>query len=140
MKYSLRSLFVVVTLVAVVLGGRIEYLRRWAVFHDERAEQEEKNYDRDFANEHRRVAKLYREASLRPWSDVEETVRLPDWLPDSHPSRAVPMKSSVRDLLWLTLVVALAMAWWLDRRSLVGLIRARDAQRNMVLESSLGPP
>jgi hypothetical protein len=140
MKYSLRSLFVVVTLVAVVLGGRIEYLRRWAVFHEERAQQEDKNYDRDFANEHRRIAKLYREALLRPWTDVEETVRLPVWVPDSHPSRAVPTKSSVRDLLWLTLVVALAVAWWLDRRSLVALIRTRDAQRKMVLESSLGPP
>ncbi|MFN0021661.1 MAG: hypothetical protein ACKVP0_25720 [Pirellulaceae bacterium] len=139
MKYSLLSLFVVVTLVAVVLGGRIEYLRRWVVFHEERAQQEDKNYDRDFANEHRRIAQLYREALLRPWTDVEETVKLPDWVPDSHPSRAVPMKSSVRDLLWLTLVVALAVAWWLDRRSLVALIRARDAQRKMVLESSLEP-
>ena len=33
MKYSLRSLFVAVTLACVVLGGRIEYLRRWAAFH-----------------------------------------------------------------------------------------------------------
>jgi hypothetical protein len=136
MKYSLRSLMIVVTLVCVVLGGRVEYLRRWAVFHEEQAQQEDKNYDGDFANEHRRIAKLYREALLLPWTDVEETVNLPDWVPDSHPSRAVPMKSSVRDLLWLTLVVALALAWWLDRRSLVALIRARDAQRKMILESS----
>ena len=34
MKYSLRSLFVVVTLIGVVLGARLEYLRRWAAFHD----------------------------------------------------------------------------------------------------------
>ncbi len=36
MKYSLGSLMIVVTLVCVVLGavvGRIDYLRRWAVFH-----------------------------------------------------------------------------------------------------------
>jgi hypothetical protein len=33
MKYSLRSLMIVVTLVCVVLGGRVEYLRRWAEFH-----------------------------------------------------------------------------------------------------------
>jgi hypothetical protein len=33
MKYSLRSLFVVVTLITVLLGGRVEYLRRWAEFH-----------------------------------------------------------------------------------------------------------
>jgi len=29
MKYSLQTLLVVVTLAAVLLGGRIEYLRRW---------------------------------------------------------------------------------------------------------------
>ena len=33
MKYSLRSLMIVVTLVCVVLGGRIEYLRRNAASH-----------------------------------------------------------------------------------------------------------
>ena len=36
MKYSLRSLMIVVTLVCVVLGavaGRIEYLRRWSAYH-----------------------------------------------------------------------------------------------------------
>ena len=39
MKYSLRSLMIVVTLVAVVLGGRIEYLRRWGAFHEREAER-----------------------------------------------------------------------------------------------------
>jgi hypothetical protein len=33
MKYSLRSLMIVVTLACVVLGGRIEYLRRTADFY-----------------------------------------------------------------------------------------------------------
>ena len=32
MKYSLRSLFVVVTLACVLLGGSIEYLRRMSAF------------------------------------------------------------------------------------------------------------
>jgi hypothetical protein len=39
MKYSLRSLMIVVTLVAVLLGGRVENLRRWAVFHEREAER-----------------------------------------------------------------------------------------------------
>jgi len=39
MKYSLRSLMIVVTLVAVLLGVRIEYLRRWALFHEREAER-----------------------------------------------------------------------------------------------------
>jgi len=37
MKYSLRSLMIVVTLACVVLGAiaaRMEYLRRMALFHD----------------------------------------------------------------------------------------------------------
>jgi len=34
MKYSLRSLMIVVTLACVLLGGRIEYLRRMAAFHE----------------------------------------------------------------------------------------------------------
>jgi hypothetical protein len=40
MKYSLRSLMIVVTLVCVALGvwaGRVEYLRRMATFHDQEA-------------------------------------------------------------------------------------------------------
>jgi len=39
MKYSLRSLMIVVTLVAVLLGGRVEYHRRWAVFHERETER-----------------------------------------------------------------------------------------------------
>jgi hypothetical protein len=44
MKYSLRSLMIVVTLICVVLGsvmGRIEYLRQWAVYHERRMKEEE---------------------------------------------------------------------------------------------------
>jgi hypothetical protein len=38
MKYSLQTLMVVVTLAAVLLGGRIEYLRRWGTFHEREAQ------------------------------------------------------------------------------------------------------
>ena len=38
MKYSLRSLMIGLTLFCVLLGGRIEYLRRWAVFHAREAD------------------------------------------------------------------------------------------------------
>jgi len=34
MKYSLRSLMIVVTLACVVVGGRIEYLRQMAAYHE----------------------------------------------------------------------------------------------------------
>jgi hypothetical protein len=32
------------------------------------------------------------------------------------------MKFSIRDLLWLTALAALAVAWWVDRRALTGRI------------------
>ena len=35
----------------------------------------------------------------------------------SRPARTLPMKFSLRDLLLLTLVVALAVGWWLDRQA-----------------------
>jgi len=31
----------------------------------------------------------------------------------------MPLRFTIRDLLWLTLVVALCVAWWIDRRHLV---------------------
>jgi hypothetical protein len=37
----------------------------------------------------------------------------------SHPTdrvAAMRLRFSIRDLLWLTLAVALAVGWWLDRR------------------------
>jgi len=34
MKYSLRSLMIVVTLAVVVLGLRVEYLRQMAAYHE----------------------------------------------------------------------------------------------------------
>jgi hypothetical protein len=37
MKYSLRSLMIVVTLICVIVGGRIEYLRRMAAWHEQEA-------------------------------------------------------------------------------------------------------
>jgi hypothetical protein len=36
------------------------------------------------------------------------------------------MKFSIRDLLLVTVIVALAVGWWLDRRSLA--IRAKEAE------------
>jgi hypothetical protein len=30
----------------------------------------------------------------------------------------MPVRFTIRDLLWLTLVVAMAVGWWLDRRAI----------------------
>ena len=58
MKYSLRSLMVVVTLVCAVLGGRIEYLRRSAAFHEREAKR--------FHDEARRKIRLEKERNPPP--------------------------------------------------------------------------
>jgi hypothetical protein len=34
------------------------------------------------------------------------------------------LRFTIRDLLWLTLVVALAVGWWLDHHQLTGFIKA----------------
>ena len=82
MKFSLRSLMMVVTLVCValgVLGGRIEYLRGRAVFYEEEA----RRYTRpetDFATSqmrysHTEIARDFRSAMTRPWTSVDESPR-----------------------------------------------------------------
>lgn len=43
MKYSLRSLFIFITLVAIVLGGRSEYQRQTALWHQKEANRCLKN-------------------------------------------------------------------------------------------------
>ena len=70
MKYSLRSLMIVVTLMAAVLGGRIEYLRRWAVSHEQAAEQSGSN-DLEW-DDHHFAGQRYRLAMWRPWTIVDE--------------------------------------------------------------------
>ena len=56
------------------------------------------------------------------------------------------MRFSIRDLFLVTVIVALAVGWWLDRQSLVLRIRdyeARDkmieAQGKMIFESTVLP-
>jgi hypothetical protein len=84
MKYSLRSLMIAVTLFCVLLGVRIEFLRRMAVFHEQEALRlaPKPNADGvvpDFGglgvpheyldqfDYHERLAQYYRAAIYRPW-------------------------------------------------------------------------
>jgi hypothetical protein len=93
MKYSLRSLMIVVTLIAVVLGGRIEYLRRMAAFHQREADRcasEFKALNGVHPTQtlmlagkfpgvlplaqfeaHQALASEYRNAVVRPWASIE---------------------------------------------------------------------
>ena len=76
MKYSLRSLMIVVTLFCVVVGGRIEYLRRMAEYHRREALRidpwPEGPGDIDAYWFHRAVAQRYRVGLYRPWKCVKD--------------------------------------------------------------------
>jgi len=81
MKYSLRSLMITVTLAAVVLGLRVEYLRRMAAYHQAQAvrwrefqEEVNKTQANDsptmWAFYHEGWAQAYKTAVFRPWRIV----------------------------------------------------------------------
>lgn len=96
MKYSLRSLMIVVTLICVVLGsvvGRVEHLRRCAAYHQREAKRFDDNAMRNFeknanslisgspgfslrdargGNYHSEMAKTFRQASYQPWMPFSE--------------------------------------------------------------------
>jgi hypothetical protein len=97
MRYSLRSLMIVMTLIAVVLGGRIEFLRRMASFHEQKARYFEEVRNRkieqyvaetkeslicgvgfpsreaSLANYyHEELAIAFRNAAYRPWMPFAE--------------------------------------------------------------------
>jgi hypothetical protein len=93
MKYSLRSLMIGITLFCVLLGGRIEYLRRGATYHEQEAHRwamqmkEETGYDPEKVpvatmfrvphflysqfEAHERLAREYRHAVYHPWETVQ---------------------------------------------------------------------
>jgi hypothetical protein len=75
MKYGLRSLMIGVTLFCVLLGGRIEYLRRWAVFHEDRAYEWRLEGNLFFRVVHQDQAELYRNGMLCPWKIVDDPYR-----------------------------------------------------------------
>jgi len=80
MKYSLRSLFVVVTLIAALLGVRTEYLRREWAYHANEAKSllanchlsgEESLGNAAAALEHVTLTARFRSAIRRPWLMVD---------------------------------------------------------------------
>ena len=72
MKYSLRSLMVGITLICVLLGGRIEYLRRMAAYHERELL---KSSDQNEILNHASAAAQFRQAVLRPWTIVDDSPR-----------------------------------------------------------------
>ena len=78
-QFTLRGLLLAVTLLAVGLGGRIEYLRRMAMYHEREAER---YHNMDFSLEslqhevsHMEIAREFRAAMTRPWTTVDESLR-----------------------------------------------------------------
>ena len=85
MKYSLRSMMIVVTLLCIGFGvlARIDYLRRGAEFHEREALRYRENAmafgdtpDITYLladDLHSKWARRYRHAMYRPWTIVNET-------------------------------------------------------------------
>ena len=92
-QFSLQGLLILVTLTAVALGGRIEYLRRRALFHEREAARfhelwSEPSSELDNLRQylsHRDIAYEFRAAMNRPWTTVDESPRPLPNLPTPHP-------------------------------------------------------
>ena len=120
MKYSLRSLMIVVTLACAVVGGRIEYLRRWALYHENQASTFRPAADSGagfLVQNHDAHALAYRRAMWRPWTVIDES-------PGMNPPTG-PLKFA-HDLAWLAFLAVLAVAWWFDRRGLMRRVEALE--------------
>jgi hypothetical protein len=72
MRYSLRSLMIGMTLFCVLLGGRIEYLRRMSAYHERELL---KSSDQNEILNHASAAAQFRQAVLRPWTIVDDSPR-----------------------------------------------------------------
>ena|SRR6185436_16084347 len=82
-QFSLQGLLIVVTLTGAVLGGRIEYLRRRALFHEREAARFHELWSEPSSKldnlrqylSHRDIAYEFRAAMNRPWTTVDESPR-----------------------------------------------------------------
>ena len=82
-QFTLRTLLILMTLACLALGGRIEYLRRRALFHEREAARfhelwSEPSSDLDNLRmylSHRDIAYEFRAAMARPWTIVDESTR-----------------------------------------------------------------
>jgi hypothetical protein len=72
LRYSLRTLLIAVALAGLLLGGRVEYLRRQARFHADEALKSAATAGGfgDYLY-HDEFAKNYQGAISRPWSMVK---------------------------------------------------------------------
>jgi hypothetical protein len=125
MKYSLRSLMIVVTLLSVLFGGRIEYQRRWALYHEHMASIFKRDGFNHVHEYHEARALAHRQAMWRPWTVIDES--------QANLGASSPQTFTIRDGLVATVFVVLSVVWWVDRSRLAGRIRALE------LAGSAGP-
>jgi len=76
MKYNLRSLMIVVTLVCVVLGSRREYFRRCAAFHEREAEWNYRQLGEEFDVSKREVDAIVNLFGYGKRTPFEETFEI----------------------------------------------------------------
>jgi len=72
MRFRLRTLLIAVTLAGLLIGGRVEYLRRQATFHTNQAFKhgETPGSFGDYLY-HNQYARNFRDAISRPWTMVK---------------------------------------------------------------------
>ena len=131
MKYSLRSLMVVVTLGCLILA-RVAYLKSRVAFHESAAQAEYDLWQKSPGavdwpkqiDEHNCWARAYGNAVYRPWVRVASEYEKYD--------KDAPKTVDTHDFMVATIVALLVLGWWLDRRRL--------GDRISTLEKKLDPP
>jgi hypothetical protein len=74
MRYSLQSLMIGMTLFCVLLGSRVEYLRRMAAYHKREVSRITDGTENiNPMLRHHALAEAYSRAVYRPWTIVDES-------------------------------------------------------------------
>ena len=131
MRYRLRTRLIGVTLCCVLLGGRIEYQRRWALYHEHMASIFKGDGFNHVNEYHTARASTHRQAMWRPWTVIDES--------KANLGANSPQTFTIRDGLIVSLIGALAVAWLVDRSRLAGRIRALEVAAKAELPDHTKP-
>jgi hypothetical protein len=111
MKYSLRSLMLVITLVCVALGGRVEYQRRRGLWHQQEADRYLNNIRKDLELSSNDAVELAEHAT----NEYSLLIAFPkpgqEFVPNDELVPAVPTDDTCGFLLHRRLAQAYSSAW-----------------------------